>query len=97
SLGDTTLDVLKCNDLGLGQYVLLSSLPRARMSPAARDRLGVLQRKFGPIKPLLKCVPKVVVTSVGSAIPDDRLSKLTDRNWLQIIRRDWSTRSNYGL
>ena len=50
--GQQKFDVLECNDLGLGQYLLLSGLSRRRLGPAARDRLGVFRRKFGAVKPL---------------------------------------------
>ncbi len=93
--GQARFDVLKFNDLGLGQYLLLSGMPSRRLSPDARDRLGVFRRKFGAIKPLLKGEPRRWGGSVGSTIPDERLPKVSDRNWLAIIRRDWSGRSRH--
>ena len=93
--GPAKFDVLECNDLGLGQYLLLSGMSRRRLSPDARDRLGVFRRKFGAIKPLLNGTPRQWGGSVGSTIPDDRLPKVSDRNWLGIIRRDWSSRSRH--
>jgi hypothetical protein len=88
-------DVLECNDLGLGQYLLLSGMPKRRLSPDLSDRLGVFRRKFGAIEPLLKGRPKDKGGTVGSTIPDDRLHKVSDRNWLKIVRREWSSRSRH--
>ncbi len=93
--GQQKFDVLECNDLGLGQYLLLSAMSRRRLSPDARDRLGVFRRKYGAIKPLLKGTRTRGGGWVGTTIPDDRLPKVSDRNWLGIIRRDWPSRSRY--
>ena len=40
--------------LGLGEYLLLSAVPRHRLPSRDRDRLGVLSRNFGPAAQLLK-------------------------------------------
>ncbi|MDX2039414.1 MAG: hypothetical protein SFX72_22400 [Isosphaeraceae bacterium] len=91
--GQSSFDVLLCNDLGLGQYLLLSAMPSRRLSPDARDRLGVFRRKFGALKPLLSRRPRVGGGWGCSTIPADRLPRLSDRNWLAVIRGDWSNRS----
>jgi hypothetical protein len=90
--GDRRFDVLQCNKLGLGQHLLLSAVPKRRLTLAARSWAGVLRRKFGPIKPLLKRRARSVGGRVGSTIPGDRLVHLSDRDWLRIIRGDWSRR-----
>ena len=70
-------------------------MPKRRLSANARDWLGVFQRKFGAIKPLLKGSPTRGGGWVGSTIPDNRMPKVSDRNWLGIIRRDWSKPSRH--
>lgn len=86
-------DVLKFNELGLGQYLLLSAMSRKRLNLNARAWLGVLSRKFGPIKPILKGNRTRTVGSKGSTIPEDRMEKVSDRNWLGIIRGNYDKRS----
>ena len=92
--GEHSFDVLKCNDLGLGQYLLLSALPPDRLPPVVRDWAGVLRRKFGPPKLLLKKTPRRSGGRVGSTIPHDRLHLLSDDQWLGIIRGHWPQRSH---
>jgi hypothetical protein len=93
SWGKHPYDILACNELGLGQHVLLSGVPWSRLSPDARGWAGVLRRKFGSIKRLSERKPRHVGGWVGSTIPGDRLSKLSDSDWLTIIAGDWSRRS----
>ena len=92
--GEHSFDVLKCNDLGLGQYLLLSALPPDHLPPVVRDWAGVLRRKFGPPKLLLKKTPRRSGGWVGSTIPHDRLHLLSDDQWLGIIRGHWPQRSH---
>jgi len=87
-------DILSDNKLGQGQYILLSAIPKSRLSPAAADWRGVLKRKFGPVKPLLQRPPRSMSGWVSSTIPRDRLRYLSDRDWLRIIDGRWQRRGN---
>jgi hypothetical protein len=80
-----------CNENGLTQYILLQKMPRKRLSQAAIGLLGQLERKFtgyslhNSIDSRLRCV--------GSPIPADKLRLVTDKEWLRIIKKDWSGKS----
>ena len=92
--GQHQFDVLKCNDLGLGQYLLLSGIPKRRLSPDARDRLGVLRQNSAQLSPCSR--GRQGRGRLGRLDdPEDRLPKVSDRAWLGIIRRRWSKRSRH--
>ena len=90
--GEPRGDVLTYNSVGLGQYVLLAALPQGRLTEEAKGRLGVLRRKFGPVAPLLAKSPRSIGGWVRSPIPDDRLPRLSDRDWLSVIEERWEKR-----
>jgi hypothetical protein len=91
-IGRPGADVLAYNSVGLGQYVLLSALPASRLTIEAKSRLGVLRRKFGSIGPLLKGTPRSTGGWVRSTIPQERLSRLSDRHWLALVEGHWQDR-----
>jgi hypothetical protein len=91
--GKADFDLLNWNDLGLGQYLLHSVLPRRRLTAEALDRVGVLRRKFGPARPLLNKRPKHLGGTVSSTIPRERLPHLSDGHWLQIMAGKWQRRA----
>ncbi|MBX3384638.1 MAG: hypothetical protein KF864_14130 [Phycisphaeraceae bacterium] len=79
------------NPIGRAQHVLLGAIPQDRRSPAVRDRLREWDAKFGG-----PAVERPGVQSrggwVGSPIPQDRINRLTDRQWLDIVSRRWTSR-----
>ena len=79
----------------VGQYLLLSALPPARLSAAGQDWAGVLGRKFGPAESLNRWVGTSGSRSGKSALPRDRLHLISDSNWRRIISRDWSGRAKH--
>lgn len=73
--------------VGRAQHLLMNAIPQARQSAVLRDRLKTWERKFGPA-PAER--PDIVSGGwVGSPIPQDRLERLSDRQWLQIVSRRW--------
>jgi hypothetical protein len=75
---------------GLGQRCLLSGLDPARLSAAARRRLGELARKLGSEQP--QPPEGVSVGVVGSPIPRAAARYMSDENWLAAIgkpRPEW--------
>lgn len=76
--------------LFLGQYLLLSALPDRRLDVDLRDWRGVLHRKFGGVKALIHEPPRGGGGFVTSTIPKDRLHLIPNRQWLDIVSRDWT-------
>ena len=75
--------------VGQTQFHLLSALPDLRKSETAKGLEGVLQRKFaGQSQYLWPQERGVKVGCLGSSIPRDRLSKISDKAWLKIITHD---------
>ncbi|NLE59051.1 MAG: hypothetical protein GX616_11865 [Planctomycetes bacterium] len=77
------------NDWGRAQNVLLSALPKGRMSAGAISIAAGWRLKFGdPAKeqPTNALVGGGMVTS---PIPQNALLFVSDREWLRIIRTDW--------
>jgi hypothetical protein len=68
-------------------------MPRERMTPAVRDWAGVLHRKFGDPDDLLKRSRRSWGGFVGSTIPHQKRNLISDRQWLKIVKQDWSRRS----
>jgi len=77
--------------VGQAQHLLLTAIPEAMRSAAARDRILLWDRKFGG-----PSVEQPAVQSwagwVGSPIPHDRLDRVSDRQWLDIVARRWNRR-----
>jgi hypothetical protein len=78
--------------LFVAQYLLLSTFPRNGLSFETLRKIGVLARKFGDHKTLLKRRPSGAGGWVGSTIPKEKLRLVSDRQWLNVVQRDWSTR-----
>ncbi|MCJ7687374.1 MAG: adaptin domain-containing protein, partial [Desulfobacteraceae bacterium] len=76
------------NDFGRAQYVLLQAIPRQRLSSKAKSLLRQWDRKFR-LFPLYSG-PRSQGGWVTSPIPRDALPQVTDKQWLEIIKRDWS-------
>lgn len=79
------------NPLGMTQHLLLGAIPENKRSPRVIKRLEGWDAKFGgPAK------ENVGVESrgglVGSPIPEDRVEHVSDRQWLEIVTRDWGTK-----
>ena len=85
-------DILTDNYLGLGQHVLLSALPIRRMTTPSLAWAGVLERKFGGVKPLLTVPAQGLSGMVTSTIPRDRLRHLSNRQWLAVVQGRWRQR-----
>jgi hypothetical protein len=84
---------LTSNEYGRAQHILLSALPRSRMSGSACHRLDAWQRKFGePYRGRRSGAMKGPRKVVRSSIPYEKLRLVSDEQWLSIIRRDWRER-----
>jgi hypothetical protein len=81
---------IMCNENGRTQYVLLSKMPRGRLSRTAISFLGQLERKFTGYG--LHKAREFQGGGVSSPIPTEKLLLVTDGEWLRIINRDWSGR-----
>ncbi len=75
------------------QYALFDAFPRSRMTDQTRDWFGVLCRKFGPIKSILKEPPSSISGVVSSSIPENRALGLSDKGWLRVIMNSASVNS----
>jgi hypothetical protein len=78
--------------LFVAQYVLLSALPKERLSDTALAKLGVLERKLGPVDPIMKRQRTGTGGWVGSTIPQEKVCLISDRQWIEIVSRNWSDR-----
>jgi NACHT domain-containing protein len=78
-------------EYGQDQHLLLSALPRCRMSDPALQRLEAWQRKFGePSTGRRSGAKRARVGVVRSSIPRERLRLVSDKQWLSIIAGNWS-------
>lgn len=79
------------NYFGRAQYVLLSAIPKERLSSKAKSLLRQWDRKsqLFPFHNGLRSQGGWV----SSPIPRATLPRVTDKQWLRIIKRDWSRRS----
>jgi len=78
------------NCFGRAQHVLLPAIPRERLSSKAKSLLRQWDRKF-QLFPLYNG-PRSQGRWVSSPIPREALPRVTDKQWLRIIERDWSKR-----
>ncbi|HCT45120.1 MAG TPA: hypothetical protein DF699_07900 [Phycisphaerales bacterium] len=79
------------NPIGGTQHFLLSAIQEDRRSALVIERISAWDAKFGgPAKerPGVKSSGGMV----GSPIPDEHLDKISDQQWLKMIKRDWGTR-----
>jgi len=77
-----------CNENGRTQYVLLSKMPKERLSQSTLYFLDQLERKFAGYS--LHKDGGFSGGGVGSPIPAEKLSFVSDEEWLRIIKKDWS-------
>lgn len=68
---------------GEGQYVLLSGLAQARLSPAGRERLAVLAQRHPRS---LRGPRSITAHFVGSPIAEDVSAGMSDDQWLAALR-----------
>jgi hypothetical protein len=70
---------------GAMQHTLLESLEKSRLSTSGKARLEELRRKF----PQEKHEPPVamMVSSVGSPIPEEAHLKMSDEQWMRAMRK----------
>lgn len=83
-------DLARGHPVGRGQQLLLAAIPEGRRSPPVQQRLATWNTKFGgpPVED-----PDVEIGGwVGSPIPRDRLGRIPDRQWLEIVTRRWTRR-----
>lgn len=79
------------NPIGGTQHLLLSAIREDRRSALVIERISAWDAKFGgPAKerPGFESSGGMV----GSPIPDEHLDKVSDQQWLKMIKRDWGTR-----
>jgi hypothetical protein len=77
------------NWYGMAQHVLLSALPRGRMSKRARERLAGWNAKFGEPHQAQAAQQEGEGSVVHSPIPREKLAQVSDREWLSIITGAW--------
>ena len=79
--------------VGYGQYVLLDSLDRSRLSERGQRRLSELGRRFDAPPP----EPRGEMASfVASPIPEEASKKMSDENWLSALRKHASERTDWS-
>lgn len=84
-------DIAHVNPIGRAQHMLLGAIPQDRRSPAVRDRLHEWDAKFGD-PPSSDLEFSRGVDGSAPPIPQDRINRLTDRQWLDIVSRRWTSR-----
>jgi len=68
---------------GYAQFVFLSALPEGDLTNRGRRRLAELRRKFGVVQE-----PQGIVGGfVGSPVPDEKIARMNDAQWLRAISR----------
>jgi hypothetical protein len=80
------------NPIGQAQHLLLNAIPEERRSAAVRHRLALWDGKFGGPPRERPSVGPLMAGRVGSPIPEQRLDRLSDRQWLDIAARSWKVR-----
>lgn len=78
------------NDFGGPQYVLLQAIPKQRLSSKAKSLLRQWDRKFRLFPLQSGPRPRSQAKWVTSPMPHEALPRVTDKHWLEIIKRDWS-------
>lgn len=79
------------NPIGGTQHLLLSAIQEDRRSALVIERISAWDAKFGgPAKE--RSGFESSGGRVGSPIPDEHLDKVSDQQWLKMIKRDWGTR-----
>lgn len=79
------------NPIGRAQHSLMGAIPEERRSARVKDQLRVWDGKFGgPARSRPDSDSKGGY--VGSPIPGDRVDRVTDEQWLDIVSRRWSRR-----
>lgn len=76
------------NPIGKAQHALLGAIAEGRRSPQVVERLKIWDSKFGgPAvdNPRMKSRGGLV----GSPVPSDRIDRITDRQWLDIVAKRW--------
>lgn len=81
---------IRCSENGRTQYVLLSKMPRERLSQKSISLLGQMERKFTGYN--LHKAREFQSGGVSSPIPVEKLPLVSDEEWLRIIKRNWSGR-----
>ena len=72
---------------GYAQYLLLGSLPPARLGGTAHSRFDELQRKFPTVSPADSQPPRPMrMERVPSPIPPDAMPKMSTANWISAMR-----------
>ncbi|MCY2977340.1 MAG: hypothetical protein NTU79_01580 [Planctomycetota bacterium] len=79
------------NEIGLAKFVLFSAIPSDLRSAVGQRRVDEGNAKFGGL-PKPRTSPSGGL--VQSSIPQDRLQFVTDQQWLEIVKGDWSKRGN---
>lgn len=75
------------NYYGRSQYILLSALPKNRMSDRAKCVLRAWRGKFGDARKLTKPRPRPISGWPNSSIPTDRIGKVSNDQWIKIVTR----------
>jgi hypothetical protein len=73
---------------GWSSFTLLSALPEARLSQAARRRLGELRRRFNRDQP--SAPTGFVGGTIASPVPATAIKHMTDDQWLAAMRKHGS-------
>jgi hypothetical protein len=78
---------------GWASFELLSAMAEARLSDAARRRLGELRRRFGQDQPP---EPRDVVGgAIGSPIPETAVKRMNDDQWLRAMDKHRTDREDF--
>jgi hypothetical protein len=79
------------NPIGRAQHLLLGAIPEERRSFQVRDRLRQWDSKFGGAA-IERARHELRGGLCSSPIPSDRISRLTDREWIKIVSQQWPLR-----
>lgn len=75
------------NPCGRAQHLLLGAIPASRRGTAAAERVELWDRKFGG--PAVERKTIIELSRIGSPIPEDRASAVSDKHWRVIVARNW--------
>jgi hypothetical protein len=70
---------------GQAQWKLLSAFPESALTEESKRRLRELRHKFGDASPTPP--EPIVVSRIGSPIPEDVADRVTDEQWLSALRK----------
>lgn len=75
--------------IGHAKHLLLSAIDRDRRSSEVAEAISRLDEKFGREAKEQAAISSGVGGHIGSPIPEDRIARISDTHWLEIIAGRW--------